>query len=673
MLSTSLRDERRSRAVIPETSPEDERALRELTECYDPEAPERLAQERQWAINIAFLRGFHYHRFDEQTRTLLFRPMQRRWRAYSIRNHISAYVDRRVATLSGFRPEYKVNPATEDEDAFLAAETAEKLLAYAWTHLKMPLKMQDIFYWMETTGNAFLKTYWNPTAGQCFAEDSIEMVEGTPNPTQTMTYEGDVEAKVVPTPSIHVQPFLNSPDDMEWLIEESFRPIEWVERHFPQIANIVPMGTQRTAPNRTRRPLLDFSSPTGLFSPTSSGKEKRPYCFVVEKWARPSVDYPKGQLIIAVENIIARNGDNPAPDHQIPYRWFRSKLVPGTAWGDCNVTHMISPQKDMNRLVSQHVEHIVLTGRAKVMEHSTNKLQDGAFRTEIGDSVVWSGINEPHYLQPPAMPNDLNEEILRCSQHFDSITGQYGPARGQFQGKMSGRAIDSLVEMDMKSEEPMVARVASELEAWGSEVLKWMRDYVDSQRTVRIVGDSNQLSVISFLGADLENSTDVTIDVDSVTPKSKTFALTMIQQLTQSGILNPGNPEHVQRSFKMLAMRTDDQFVRNKMRDQRDATIENRMMLAGLPVDDAQYYQDPDAHYMTHTDCMKSDTYKKSPPVVKLWFMKHMESHRRLTIPKVGVTLAPEETMIEGTDPKQKSGGSSGQQPSRPAQSGGGE
>src|SRR5262245_43423910 len=127
--------------------------------------------ERQWAINIAFLRGYHYHRFDEQTRTLLFRPVQRRWRAYAIRNHMPAYVKRRVATMSSFRPEYHATPRNDDAGGGLTAEAVEQILDYTWNHLAMPLRMQDVFYWMETTGNCFLKTYWNSQAGEVYAED----------------------------------------------------------------------------------------------------------------------------------------------------------------------------------------------------------------------------------------------------------------------------------------------------------------------------------------------------------------------------------------------------------------------------------------------------------------------------------------------------------------------
>jgi hypothetical protein len=674
VIQTSIRNERRANATPIEPTPEDQEALRDLNDSYNPEGAERLAQERQWAINIAFLRGFHYHKYDQTTRTMLFRPMQKRWRVFAVRNHIRAYVERRVATLSGFDPDYIVNPANEDQDSFLIAETGEKLLKYEWRHGELDLLMQDVFYWMEVTGNAFLKTTFNAQSGTAYAEDIPATIDGQPRMTQNVMYEGDLEHEVVPSFAMHTEPYLLTPSHANWLVEERYRPIEWVERNFPEYADYVPMGSPISGTGRGRRGLIDFSSPAGLFAATDN-KAIQNYCFVREKWAKPSIDYPKGRLIIAIEDMIVRNGDNPCPDHELPYRWFRSQPVPGTAWADCNVTHMISPQKDLNRLVSQHIEHIVLTGRAKVMEHSTNKLQDGAFRTEIGDTILWNGISEPHYLVPPPMPNDLSEEVLRCSQHFDSITGQYGPARGQYQGKMSGRAIDALVEMDQKSEEPVVKRIAKELERWGSMTLKWMRDYVSSERTVRIVGKSNELSIISFAGADLENATDVTIDIDSVTPKSKTFALTMIQQLAQVGMLNPGNPEDKQRAWKMMAMRTDEQFVKNKIRDQRDATIENRLMLLGIPVEDAQWYQDADSHYMTHTDAMKSDEYKKAPPVVKLWFMKHMESHRILTIPQVGVTLPPEATMSEGTPTggkKEGGGGGGSQSRGSPQPSGGG-
>lgn len=650
----------------------DRRALADLEKRFRPEDRIKQNLEQQWLVNIAFYKGFQYLNFNNAQRQLVYtQPSSLQWRARCQHNLVKPYVRQAVATVGGFRPRFKVRPKTTDPEDLGAANTGDKALAHYWDILRMPSKKWDLLTWLKLTGNAFIRTVWDPAGGEATENVTQQDVDGSQIDVVDRTYEGDIDSSVKSPFSIYCDNYIENTADMWWVIEAEGCPMEWVEQHFPEQAHLVPPGIRETDPAGRRRWIVDMPGPSGSSIGTISDDSRSEWTFRRHLWERPTIDFPRGRLVIECNGVVLRNGDNPMPKSMLPFTWFRDDIIPGTVWGQCDVDNEVAMQRDFNRTMSKQMEYMVLTANPKLLEHETNKLEDSAWRTEIGDRIKWKGMQQPDYLYAPPMPAYIDGMAQQILSSFDRVTNSFAPGRGQAAGRLSGKAYMSLIEQDQANKTPVIERLADGFSEWGHIVLELLQKYAQTDRLIKIVGRGQQYDVSSFRGADLKGNTDVSIDVDSMTPKSKAMALEMIATLA------PGQPWLSSQSAedrttvaRMLGREDDSPLVEDKLVDIREVTLENQKMLLGEIIPPAQYWQDQDVHMFLHNQVRKSDEYKSAPEVIRQIIDAHCDSHMQIVTPKVGVTVSPEQTFSDGPEQPPQGGGGGGQsqQPQRPPQ-----
>lgn len=663
-LLTDPRTARRARVGGYNPSPAEIAALKVITDHYRPDSQLRQNLEQKWITNLAFYRGFQYFDWDPVQRQLVYTqaPTQR-WKSRLPLNHIRPFVRQAVAQLGSFTPRFKVRPATRDVEDYQAANVGEKVLSYYWDKLQMPRKKWDIAMHLKLFGNALLKVIWDPEAGD-FYHDEVEVEDSETGEMQTaaeLMFEGDVVSEVMSPFYAFFDDLCEAPDQARWFMDVRAVPIEWVEEHFPEKADVIPLGVEDRHVMARRRLILNTPGLGGVQGQINDTESAKKLVLKREYWQIPSRDYPRGRLIIEANGIVLRDGDNPAPRHQLPVIWIQDEIVPGTAWADTAVDDLLPVQRGFNRLANKQMEHVVLTANAKMLEHATNDLPASAWSTEV-EVIKWSGIQPPGYMPPPPLGTDVESAMSNMLGTFDRVSSSFGPSRGQYQGKISGRAYLSLIEQDVQNKAPTIERLAEGLTRWGQLILEWARDQMIEQRLIKVVGRDQQFDVMEFKGSDIGDNTDVNIDVSSMMPKSKAMALELLASLSPGEKwLTAANPDDRTRVFRMLAMEDDERLIQDKRIDERNAMIENEQMFLGKIIPPAQSYEDQDIHVLVHTEAMKSDEFKKAGPVIQAIFMQHMQTHRDIVTPQVGATMPPEETMMEGPDAGAPMGG--GQMP----------
>lgn len=648
------RQKRREAAGTYEPTEPERHALECLDEKFRPDDPDRLAIEQRWLTNIAFYSGYQYFSWDPVQRQLVYRePVTQRWRSRLAFNIVRPNVRQLVSMLGNFRPAFKVRPATSDVEDIQSASVGKKVATHYWDYLKMPEKRWEILNHLELFGNAFIKVYFNPRGGESFYDDASEMVDGQEVFSTQLDYEGDMESEI-PTPfCIYIDPFCESSDSARWLIDCRARSIEWVEQNFPDKAAFVPLGLKEHKASG-RNWTMKLNTQSGAYGSYSGDRDKNWVC-VREYWEIPSVDYPRGRLIIEANGVILRDGDNPTPGGKIPYVWIRNEIVPGDPWGQSPIDDLLPVQRATNRMLNKKIEHVVNTANAKALEHVGNALPESAWSTD-NEVLKWAGNTPPGWLAPPPLSNDVSDVLGDLGMFADRVTSNYGPARGQYQGKVSGRAYLALIEQDINTKSPVIDRLTTGFSYWASLLLQWVREYVIEQRLVKIVGRSESFDIMEFTGADIGASTDVTIDVDSMMPKSKAMMLEMLSSLAPGERwLTAQNPDDKTRVFRSLGFDDQDQLIADKRIDERNARLENKMMFMGMVPEAARSIEDQDVHFLLHTEAMKSDEYAQLGPMQKLIFEAHLQSHREIIMPQVGATLPPgamEESSMEGPPPR---------------------
>lgn len=621
----------------------DHEARKILEESYDKFDPTKLALEQQWLQNIAFTTGYQYHQWSDALKGLIYQDTPA-WRVKDVRNMIRPHVERRIAYMTGFTPKFMVRPNSTDIGDIQAARVAGKIVQSYYALLEMNERLHELAHWIVTCGNAFLRVGWDATAGDRFVGPEFDEVgnplmddEGLPIPRIYST--GDVYSEVVSPFSVHIDPLVSRPSDLERVVIKTVKSRRWVAEHFGEdvAAEVAPLDTEEA---QSERSILSIIGPGSYGAVVSTPAHRQNWCIVTELWEKRSISAPEGRLIIDCGGKIARHSKSPMPDAELPLVWFRDMIVPGKPWGQSFVDNLILPQKNYNRIVSSVEEHIYTTCHARILEPSLAGTEDQEFVTEHGDRIRFNGNIAPSYLVPPPLPGDLDKAMAQARGDMDMSALSFGASRGESQGRASAQQVSLLIEQDLASKEPQIARLAYGLERWARAVLKVVQQGVKEPRVAKITGQNGALEIQSFMGADLRGNFDVSIDVTTMLPKSRTLAMQMIQTLTGGGLLNPMNPRHVASAFKALGQESPDPLIEDQTLDQHGAELEDKWMLAGIPAPPPQFFEDHDMHAAQHTMTMKSDAFRMAPPHIKQLFIDHMALTYKLAYPQPGVMVS---------------------------------
>lgn len=613
------------------------------------EDPIRQGLHRQWATNIGFLAGFQHAVWDATTRSLIPPPNPVKFRPREVRNMMRPYHERRVAYYSNFKPRFRVRPNSTDPEDQLASDSNVKLLDHYLTKSGMVSKGQLHAHWLGATGNAVYKILWNPQAGASWV-DLVADEEGMPH--EERFYEGDVEISVVSPFKICIDPMAESIHQLEWVIESGIVPMEWVDRHFPDRSEEVAGGIDEGDRNFYESMIAGLWGPQGYTTGYDVGNFRRDeWAFKQEYWSLPTPDYPHGRYILLCNHKVLVNDANPTPEGQLPYIFSQDLVVPGRVWGQSILDNLVQPQRNYNRILSGYIAHILSTAYAKILDPVGAGLAETAFITEYGEKIRYAGMVPPSYLVPPPLPAESDVEMNRIKQDFDLISSSFGAERGQYQGKLSGTAINLLIEQNIKSKEPTIERLAEDLSRVGSLVLQILQANVQEPRVIKILGKNRSYEAREFLGQDIRGNTDVYIEVDSMMPKSKTLAMEELRALAPLGIINPMDPRDKVKVWQMLLRESDEELIQDKNLDRRAALIENRLMLMGAPTAPAASIEDHDVHVLIHIEAMKGDDFKALPPQVQMQFALHLQSHYEIVYPQKGAGIQvgspQEETVAE--------------------------
>ena len=634
---------------------EDQEALSTIQAFHDPHVGHKADLERTWSYALAFTKGYQYHQWSNREWGLVPRTMTSKRRIRETRNFIRPYVERTIASLTSFVPKFRVRPATNDINDEQRARVGESILEHYWTLLDMQENYQELMYWTTICGTAFLKVFWDGAGGESFAAPEVIYDEdGSPSglgEKERLYFEGEVATEVISPFQIYLDPMATKQSDIERILQVTKRPLSWVDRHFPELGPHVRGDGGDEGGEYGQNRVLDLVSPGGISSSTNAhGDTAQDWVTVKEYYETPTMEFPRGRFILEANSVILKNGDNPTPKHKIPYIIFRDLVVPGTIWGQSNIDNLIPPQRNYNRVVSQYIEHIVTMVHSKVLFPRMAGIPESAFVAGVGEVIEYNGSTPPAHLAPPQLPNSLDNELARLKADIDEITSTYAVEKGIYPGKASGTAINLLQEASIKAKEPKLARNAAGLEHWGKQVLALVQDYVSDDRTIKIHGKNNQFEVSQFSGAELQGNTDVVIELDSMRPKSRELAMSVVERMVQSGLLNPQDPADRSRAYKALDLEDDQVVISDMNQHRRVAQMEDSLMLKGQPGQPAQWYEDQDIHAAQHSATMNGDEFRMSPPEIQALFHEHTRSHQLLAYPQVGVTM-PDSQIAQAMDP----------------------
>ncbi len=494
-----------------------------ISEVYDDfkeRQEKRITYERQWELNINFLNGNQYCDLSAQGE-ILEENKTFFWQRRGVYNHIAPALDTRIAKFSSISPTVSVRPKTDDDKDVAAASLAEKLLESAFKKTKLHEIVKKTTVWSETCGTGFYKVIWNSKGG-----NKIGSVKGED------VYEGEVSV-------LSVSPFEIFPDsltnenieDCASIIHARVMSVDMVK----EIYGVALSGQT-----------IDVQSlqKTAAFSSDKQNTLENAV-IVIERYEKPTSEYPLGRLITVAGNKLLYIGDLPYQNAENEKRGYpfvkQVSLEQAGSFFGCSIIERLIPiQRAYNAVKNRKHEFLNrLSMGVMTVEDGSMDVDDLAEEgLSPGKVIVYrQGSKAPEIMSNMSMPSDFNEEENKLLDEFVIISGVSNVTSSSSNASLSsGTALEILVEQD----NTRLIRSAECIRNCYAEISKQMiRLYYQFSAGVRAINiqDEFNKTKILYLDKSAVNSDDVYLENENELLYTNRQKKEMIFKLYESGLL----------------------------------------------------------------------------------------------------------------------------------------
>lgn len=574
---------------------------------------ERRKLEKQWELDLEFLAGNQYCEISprgevEEEEKYYY------WQNRGAFNHIAPIIDSRVAKLTKMKPIMSVKAAGAEESDVKNAKLATALVNSSYQRLSLGDVISKTTGWSESCGTGFYFIGWNPDAGKLLGE-----VDGK------KVFEGDVVVE-------SVSPFEIYPDSL------CYENIESCE-------SIIRARAMKTADVERLYGITVAGEDVKVFGVDKAATGKsivHDSVLVLEKYERPTADFPDGRLIVACEKTILYMGELPYVNgvegrRGFPFVKQNSIDKAGCFFGMSMVERLIPVQKAYNAVKNRKQEFLnrLTMGVVAVEDGSVDTDELAEEGLSPGKIIVYrQGANPPALMGTGTMPTDLNREEDRLLNEFILLSGVSEFSRStDVAAGTSGVALQLLIEQEDARLNAVTENVRSAIRETAKQMIRLFKQFATSTRLLRTAGEQGKVELYYFNSSDL-GSDDVVFDTESelsYTPAQKKSA---VYELIDTGLLTDDTGKLSERTkaklLEILGFGSIDNTLDIESLHINKADEEN---LSGfkkpIGVDE---YDDHELHIAEHTRFLlsaESEGVRKNPET-KENALEHLRAHKTM-------------------------------------------
>ena len=464
---------------------------------------ERKSFESTWQLNINFFLGNQYC-YVSPAGDIIENGKQYFWQEKEVYNHIANIIELRQSKLSRVRPTLTVIPFSDDERDIACAKTSKKILKAVSHNLNISKILSKGTMWSEICGTAFYKVDWNNNLGK---------VVGL-NPAGGAIKEGDVEVSVV-------SPFEIYPDSSTYnSIEDCMSIIYARSFHKDTVKNI--WGVDVEGKNLDVYSLDGLSISGGLgytsISNSMAKKVKKDQVVVLEKYEKPTIEYPNGRLIVVAGNKLVYNGELPyinKAENKRGFPFIRQVSIPtpNCFWGMSVIERCIPIQRAFNAVKNRKHEFMnrLTMGILAVEDGSVdveNLEEEGLSPGKV--LIYRQGANGPKMLCSDNLPIDFKNEEEALLNEFKTVSGvnDFLNQSNLSYGNISGVALQLMIEQDDVKLSTSSEEIRYSAQEIAKQILRLYKQYAKLQHTSTIIGDNGTIELFYWSSSDI-NSEDV--------------------------------------------------------------------------------------------------------------------------------------------------------------------
>lgn len=509
-----------------------ERLVQEVRQDYIKRRDERRSLEAQWQLNINFFLGNQYS-YIKSNNTVSDLDKQYFWQEREVFNYVTPTIENRIAKLLQLQPDINVVPASTDDADIYSAKLSKDIFSSVSNRVDLRSIIRSATTWSEICGTAFYKVIWNNDLGSVFAK----------NDRAKAIRLGDVEVAVC-------SPFEIFPDNLGCEKLEDVRSV--IHAKTIDVGLVKSMYGVNIKPEKCYAFSLDsgFSSVGGLGYDSNiskiANKEMNNCCVMLERYSRPTQEYPNGRLTIVAGNKLLYDGELPYKngengDRDLPFVKQISNYVPGCFFGSSVIERIIPIQRAYNAVRNRKHEYFnrlamgVLTVESGSVDTEALE-QDGLSPGKV--LVYRQGCKAPEIMKTPADSEQFDEEEERLIEEFKNVSGVNDLLREDRTvfNSLSGTALQLLLEQDEQRLKPTIDDMKSSLVKIAKFILRMYKQYAVVPRLLKVAGDNGAMKMYYW------NNNEISCD-DVVFDSTKTLGETiatkrqMLLDLINAGLM----------------------------------------------------------------------------------------------------------------------------------------
>ncbi len=609
-LPEKMEEEARERAKV--------KLAKEVTEDFLARREARRRLESGWLLNMNFMSGNQYcdvsplGGVEEEEKRFY-------WQSRRVFNHIAPTVDSRLAKLEKMKPDLKVRAFSDEEGDVKAAQLATGVLKYVQRRINLSDSISKALVWSETCGSAFYKVLWNEQGGRQVGLDE----QGAP------LYEGEVEVSVVPAFEIFPDRLdAEDFDGVQSVIQAQAVPAEYVLQKF----GVAVKG-------EGLRGLTAYSEPSaGRQAPTfgKSTIDMENGVILLERYTRPSVNFPEGKLEIVAEGQLLYEGPLPYEnggrgERTFPFVKQDSLRLPGAFFASSVVDRLIPVQRAYNAVRNRKHEFL------NRLSMGVLAVEDGSVDTDDlseeglipGKILVYrQGGKAPEMMDCGEIPAEFKDEEEWLEKEFSLVSGISDLSQNSTPLRVtSATGLQLLLSQDEARLSTTAAGVERAVREIGKQILRLYRQFAGTTRLMTLTGENKRTQIYYFNASKLDVN-DIQFEAnDASSPEEKRRVLL---QLYEAGLLADEDGKIAKENKNRIL----EAFGFGSYENARDisalhmakASEENITLKTGSVEIDV--YDDHATHILEHTRFLLSEEFKKlRDGQAKERFIAHLRAH----------------------------------------------
>ncbi len=488
--------------------------------------------ELNWRLNMNFVIGNQFAEISPRG-DIEDRGKQYFWQSREVYNHIAPILETRLSKLAKVKAKATVRPQTNEDNDVASAKLATKLLQAVGEENNMNALMSSANTWSEITGCVFYKVTWDGDKGNA------------------INYEGNIKEGDV---SISVcSPFEIFPEDLA--VSDIDKQPSIMQAKVMSVEDVKSLWGVDVEGKDIGVFSFDNVDVAGGYGYSASvprfiSEKKGDSVLVIEKYSKPTVEYPKGRLIIVAGETLVHDGELPfvnGEDKTRTYPFAKQYCLDtiGSFFGSSVVERIIPVQRAYNTVKNRKHEYMnrIAMGVLAVEDGSvdTDNLEEEGLSP--GKVLVYrQGSNPPMMMNPGQVPSEFSREEEKLLNEFVMISGvSEVTTYSQVPANVSsGTAISLLLEQDDTRISLTADSIREAVRKIGKHVIRLYKQYAKTERIKRVAGENGEVEITAFKASDL-NSEDIVFDTVNEIEDNVSTRRAMVYDLLKLGLFTDEN------------------------------------------------------------------------------------------------------------------------------------